>query len=130
MVAHEMPDRPEVEAGAEVVDFPWDDAAAAVAALDAAANELTAQIEARGEMQQSITAWEGAYRDEHDDEHSRLAMALWGLVGTLVFRAGAVVAGAEDAADQQMRNNTAAVERREQQALISAARSEASVPSS
>lgn len=111
-----MPARPAIEAGAEVVDFPWDDATAAVQALDAAANELSAQIETRGEMRQTITDWQGAYRDEHDDEHSSLATSLWGLVGTLVFRGGAIVGGAEDAAAQQLLNNTAAVQAREEAA--------------
>jgi hypothetical protein len=122
-----MPIRPETEPGAVVVDFPWADAAAAVAALDAAANELTAQIETRGTMRQSITDWDGPYRDEHDDEHFRLVQTLWGLAGTLSFRAAAVVSGAEDAAEQQLLNNAAAIRENEQRARLRAQRDGAPV---
>jgi hypothetical protein len=111
MVTHEMPERPAVASGAETVDFPWNDAVAAVAALDAAANELTAHIETRGEIRQTITEWKGPYREGHDGEYHRLTAVLWGLVGALVVRAGAIVAGAEDAAAQQLVHNTAVTDR-------------------
>lgn len=107
-MAHEMPARPVVADGAVVVDFPWEAAEAAVAALDAAVAELTVQSEGHPLLRTTITDWEGAFRDEHDDAYYRLTTTLWGVLGQLSFRAGAIVAAAEEAVDEQIRRNESA----------------------
>jgi hypothetical protein len=122
VVTHEMPARPTVGPGADAVDFPWDDAAAAVEALDAAVAELISQLDSRTSMREVITDWEGRHRDEHDDAYFGLVTRLWGLVGTLSFRAGAIVDGAAEAVSQQVRSNDAAAELAEQTAARAQAR--------
>ena len=107
-MAHEMPARPEVAEGARVVDFPWDAAEAAVAALDAAVAELQVQADGHARLRGEIGDWEGAYRDEHDDAWYGLLTRLWGVMGSLSFRAGAIVHAAEEAVEQQLRYNNAA----------------------
>jgi len=104
-MAHEMPARPVVADGAAVVDFPWDAAEAAVTALDAAVAELSVQAEGHALLRSTITDWEGAFRDEHDDAYYRLSTTLWGVLGQLSFRAGAIVAAAEEAVEEQLRRN-------------------------
>lgn len=109
-MGHEMPARPVVADGAVAVDFPWAEAEAAVAALDAAVAELQVQADGHPQLRTEIGDWEGAYRDEHDDAYYRLTTRLWGVMGGLSFRAGAIVSAAEEAVEQQWRNNNAAYE--------------------
>lgn len=104
-MAHEMPARPVVADGAVVVEFPWAAAEAAVTALDAAVAELSVQSDGHALLRTTIGDWEGTFRDEHDDTYYRLGTTLWGVLGQLSFRAGAIVAAAEEAVAEQTRRN-------------------------
>jgi uncharacterized protein YukE len=109
-MAAEMPARVAAIPGARVVDFPWADATAAVAALNDASATLGTQLETRVGMIATIVDWEGTYRDEFDATYSRLKTSGEGLKTTLANLASAIVGGAEDANQEQRTANSTAEE--------------------
>jgi uncharacterized protein YukE len=109
-MAAEMPARVGAVAGAPVADFPWADAAAAVAALNTAARTLGAQLDSRSTMLPTIVDWAGTYRDEFDRAYGRITGTASGLKETLATLASSIVSGAEDANQAQRSLNQAALE--------------------
>jgi uncharacterized protein YukE len=109
-MAAEIPARVEAVAGATVAEFPWADAAAAVAALNAAASILGTQLDTRSTMLPTIVDWEGAYRREFDGAYARITGTASGLKETLATLASSIVSGAEDANQAQRTYNQAALE--------------------
>jgi uncharacterized protein YukE len=104
-MASEMPARVEAVAGAVVVDFPWESATAAVAALDRAAATLDSQLAARPGMVGTLDDWVGTYRDEFDDALGRITSTASGLKETLATLASSIVAGGENANQAQREYN-------------------------
>lgn len=119
-MASEMPARVEAVDGAVVVDFPWEAASSAVAELDAASATLDSQLGTRADMVGTLEDWAGAYRDEFDDAHSRTTSTAGGLKETLATLASSIVAGAEDANQQQRTNNWQAENRDPRSQLVRA----------
>lgn len=107
-MAAELPVRVQPVTGATVVDFPWSDAATAVAALNDAGSTLGSQLEARVTLLPSIVDWVGAFRDEFDGADGRLTTTAAGLKETLASLASSIVTGAENANQQQRNYNTIA----------------------
>jgi hypothetical protein len=110
-MATEMPERVEPVDGADEVDFPWDDARTAVAALDAAADKLHDQLGHRPDMRGTLQEWEGTYRNEFDDTDDRLMDYGSAAKDNLRVYAGTIAHGAERANAEQHRLN----EQREEQ---------------
>lgn len=96
--------------GANVVSFPWEAAATAVAVLQDAAATLRAQLDARSLLLPSIVDWEGRFRDDFDATYERLTTTATGLAETLTSRASSIISAAESATAQQTANNAAAAE--------------------
>lgn len=92
------------------VAFPWQEARAAVAAINEAKSLLDGQLDRRAAMYRSISDWEGAYRDEFDDKYWRLTIGGSWLVQTLATRASSIVTGAEEANARQRINNDLAAQ--------------------
>lgn len=104
-MATEMPERVQPADGAEVVDFPWDDARTAVSAFDAAADKIHDQLGLRPDMRDTLDEWVGTYRNEFDDTDDRLMAYGDAAKDNLRVYAGAVVQGAESANAEQRRKN-------------------------
>jgi hypothetical protein len=105
-MATEMPERVEPIAGAVEVEFPWAEARAAVTALDAAAARLEDQLGQRpGMVDEPLHQWEGAYRDQFNDGHSRLLTYGSYVKGNLRSYASGIATGAENANAEQRQNN-------------------------
>lgn len=106
----EMPAPVEPVPGADVVNFPWDEAATAVAVLHDAAATLRAQLDDRSLLLPSIVDWEGSYRDDFDVTYQGLILVTTGLAASLTSRASGIVSVAESAKAKQITNNVAAEE--------------------
>jgi len=106
-MAVEMPLQVVAVAGAEVVQFPWIEATAAVAAVNSAVAALAAQREARASMAGGLSEWAGGYRAEFDGAFGDVTAVASGLEETLAVRVGAIVDGAEAANEAQTRANSA-----------------------
>jgi uncharacterized protein YukE len=81
-----------------------------VTALNKAKSLLDGQLDRRAAMHGSISDWEGVYRDEFDDQYSRLTIGGSGLVQTLATRASSIVTCAEEANARQRSNNDLAAQ--------------------
>lgn len=104
-MAAEMPVKVEPVDGAEVVDFPWGDARAAVGALNSAATTLGTQLETRASMGPTIADWTGTFRTEFDTALTRITGVASGLKETLTRMGYWIVSGAEAANQEQRTNN-------------------------
>lgn len=104
-MAAEMPVKVEPVDGADVVDFPWADARAAVAALNRAAATLGTQLETRASMGSTIADWTGAFRTEFDTALTRITGLASGLKETLTRMGYWIVSGAEAANQEQRTSN-------------------------
>lgn len=107
----EMPVRVEAVADARVVEFPWGAADAVVSAIDEAATALSASLESRAVMVGTISAWQGAYRQDFDETYVRLIEAASDLIERAPSRTQSVVATADDANTEQTLENEQAQER-------------------
>jgi len=106
----ELPAPVEPAQNAVPVAFPWEQARAAVTALNSAKSLLDGQLDRRAAMRGFISDWEGAYRDEFDGKYWRLMSGGSGLVQTLATRASSIVTGAEEANARQRSNNDRAAQ--------------------
>ena len=109
-MAVDMPLRVDAVPGAEVVEFPWTEASAVLAALADAAATVSSSLESRAEMWESISDWEGTLRQDFNETYLRLASAAIDLVERGPGRAQSVVNAADDANTDQTRANEAAEE--------------------
>jgi hypothetical protein len=108
-MAADMPARVEPVDGAESVDFPWDAAGEAVAALERVASTLGEQLATRSEMDPTLSDWTGAYRTEFDRKYGPMTDAATALPEQARRYAAAIVSGAE-AANQEQRVKNAMAE--------------------
>lgn len=106
----EMPGRLEAVSGAEVVEFPWSEASAVLAAVADAATTLSSSLESRATMWESISDWEGTFRQDFDETYLRLTGAATNLVERGPGRAQSIVTAADDVNADQSRLNEAAEE--------------------
>ncbi|HEY8524315.1 MAG TPA: hypothetical protein VIL48_05085 [Acidimicrobiales bacterium] len=104
-MAAELPERVQPVENAIVVDFPWEAAGSAISAINAAVSELESQLGARPGMIETLSDWEGAFRDEFDDAHSRIMSSASGIKEALASLASSIVTGAENANAEQRTNN-------------------------
>lgn len=101
----EMPRRVWPESAARTVPFAWSQARAVITALTDARSTLSLTLDSRAWNALLVTTWEGAYRDEFDEAHTRLCAAASDLLERAGLRADAVVAAAADANREQQREN-------------------------
>jgi uncharacterized protein YukE len=107
-MAAEMPARVQPVERAVVVDYPWDAATSAVAALNAAASTLDSQLGTRAGMAGTLSDWVGTFRTDFDEAYQRITSTGVGLKDRLTTLASQIVSGAEDANEEQRQNNTRA----------------------
>lgn len=107
-MAVEMPARVEAAAGAEVVAFPWAEASSVLAAIADAATTLSSSLESRVAIWESISDWEGTFRQVFNETYLRLAGAAIDLVERAPGRAQSIVNAADDANTDQTGANEAA----------------------
>jgi uncharacterized protein YukE len=107
-MAAEMPARVHAVENAVVVNYPWDAATSAVAALNAAASTLDSQLGARPGMVGTLSEWVGTFRTDFDEAYQRISSTGTGLKDRLSTLASQIVSGAEDANEEQRQNNTRA----------------------
>jgi uncharacterized protein YukE len=107
-MAAEMPARVEAVENAVVVNYPWDAATRAVAALNAAASTLDSQLGTRAGMVGTLSDWVGTFRTDFDEGYQRISSTGSGLKDRLTTLASQIVSGAEDANEEQRQNNTRA----------------------
>jgi uncharacterized protein YukE len=107
-MAAEMPARVQPVENAVVVNYPWDAATSAVAALNAAASTLDSQLGTRAGMVGTLTDWIGTFRTDFDEAYQRISSTGTGLKDRLNTLASQIVSGAEDANEEQRQNNTRA----------------------
>jgi hypothetical protein len=108
-MAAEMPARVEPVDGAERVDFPWDAAEEAIAALERVSSTLGEQLATRHEMGGTLSNWTGGYRWEFDRKHGPTTATAGALPEQARRHAAAIVSGAE-AANQEQRVKNAMAE--------------------
>jgi uncharacterized protein YukE len=104
-MAIELPARLAAVAPAAVVTFPWDQATAAVAALNDAVAALATHRETRTGMEPGLVEWHGSFRDDFDGAYADVRDHASDLEDELTRRANAIVGAAEDANDAQRRLN-------------------------
>jgi hypothetical protein len=105
-MAAEMPTRVDPAPGASQVEFPWEAASAAVAALNAAESMLGSQLGERPAMIETIVDWEGRYRDQFDRKDTQIREQDGPpLREDLARLASSIVSEAESTNEEQRNNN-------------------------
>ena len=104
-MAAEMPARVQPVENAVVVNYPWDAATRAVAALNAASSTLDGQLGTRAGMVGTLSDWVGTFRTDFDEAYQRISSTGVGLKDRLATLASQIVSGAEDANEEQRQNN-------------------------
>jgi uncharacterized protein YukE len=112
-MAAEMPARVQPVEGAVDVNYPWDAATRAVAALNAASSTLDGQLGSRAGMVGTLSDWVGTFRTDFDEGYQRISSTGSGLKDRLTTLASQIVSGAEDANEAQRQYNSQAEWRRE-----------------
>lgn len=107
----EMPTRVEPAPGADEVQFPWEAASTAVAALNAAVSTLGSQLDARPEMIDTIVDWEGRYRDQFDNKDARIREQDGPPLREELARLASSIVSEAESANQEQRNNNLIAER-------------------
>lgn len=108
-MAAELPAQVEPADESVRVSYPWDEAAAAVTALNAAAATLSSQLSARPGMDGTLEDWEGRYRTDFDVANWRITTTAGGLAEEIPMFIARIVGSAE-AANQMQRNLNAQAE--------------------
>jgi hypothetical protein len=102
-MAEELPARVEPADESVRVSYPWNEAAAALTALNVAAATLRSQLSARPGMDETLEDWEGSYRVDFDVANFRITAAAGGLADEITLFVGRIVGSAENA-NQLQRN--------------------------
>jgi hypothetical protein len=110
-MAAEMPTRVEPGPRADEVQFPWEAASTAVAALNAAVSMLGSQLGARPAMIQTIVDWEGRYRDQFDRKDTQIRQQDGPPLRDELARLASSIVSEAESANQEQRNNNLSAER-------------------
>ena len=104
-MAAEMPTRVDPAPGAYEVEFPWEAASAAVAALNAAESMLGSQLGARPAMVETIVDWEGRYRDQFNHKDTEIREQDGPPLKEDLARLASSIVSEAESANQEQRNN-------------------------